>query len=319
MDAHDGSQVAMNRWLRRSYYLLRLGRPLFLAGGFLFFALGVTIALSEGFAMVWPVYFWGQVAVTAAQLMTHFSNDYFDLAADRLNADRPSRWSGGSRVLADDLLPPRAALGAATAMALVSLVAIAVLALVYRQPGWQIALLLAGLLLAWEYSAPPLRLNGRGLGEAAAALIVPVLTPLTGYALAAGRPGVLPLLAIFPLACHQAAMILVINCPDAPSDWAAGKMTLVARLGARRAARLYPLLPVLAYGSLPLLVAWGLPPLTAAAVLAPLPLSAWLTWHMVAFARGATAAWNGLAFWSIGLLMGTAGLVLVAFLYLAWS
>ena len=35
-------------------------------------------------------------------------------------------------------------------------------------------------------------------------------------------------------------------------------------------------------------------------------------------ARGAPADWNRMAFWSIGLLMGTAGLVLAAFLYLAW-
>ena len=70
--------------LRRTYYLLRLGRPLFLAGGFLFYGLGAAVALYEGHALNWPVYLWGQAAVTAVQLMTHFSNDYFDLAADRL-------------------------------------------------------------------------------------------------------------------------------------------------------------------------------------------------------------------------------------------
>ena len=304
-------------WLRQIYYLLRLARPLFLAGGFVFLGLGAAVALSQGHTAPWPVYLWGQAAVTAGQLMTHFSNDYFDLAADRLYVNRPSRWSGGSRVLADGLLPPRAALIVAIGMALVALAATAVLALVFRQPVWPIGLLLAALFLAWEYSAPPLRLNARGWGELAAALIVPVLTPLTGYALLAGRPGALPLLAVWPLACHQAAMILVINCPDAPSDRAAGKMTLVARLGERRAARFYPLLPALAYGALPPLVDWGLPPLAAAAVLLPLPLSMWLTWRMVAFARGRPVGWNGLAFWSIGLLMSTAGLELAAFLFLA--
>lgn len=298
--------------------LVRLARPLFLVGGFVFYGLGVAIARYEGVPLHLPALLWGQLAVTAAQLMTHYANDYFDLAADRLNVDRPSRWSGGSRVLPDGRLPPRAALAAALAMAATALACVAVLAVVYRVSPWPVALLLAGILLAWEYSAPPLRLNARGLGEAAAALIVPVLTPLVGYSLAAGQPDALPLLAVWPLACHQAAMILVINGPDAPWDRAAGKLTLVARLGERRAAGFYPLLPALAYGSLPLLVWWGLPWLAAMAVLIPLPLSVWLTWRMAGLARGGAADWNRLAFWSIGLLMGTAGLALAAFLYLAW-
>ena len=47
--------------------------------------------------------------MTAAQLMTHYANDYFDLEADRANRT-PTRWSGGSRVLPAGVLPPRVAL-----------------------------------------------------------------------------------------------------------------------------------------------------------------------------------------------------------------
>ena len=57
------------------------------------------------------------------------------------------------------------------------------------------------------YSAPPLRLHSRGLGELTVALIVPVLTPLVGYTIQQGAPGRLPLLAVTPLACFQVAMI----------------------------------------------------------------------------------------------------------------
>ena len=59
---------------------------------------------------------WGQLVVTATQLMTHYANDYFDLEADRANRT-PTRWSGGSRVLPDGVLPPggRAAARAAAA------------------------------------------------------------------------------------------------------------------------------------------------------------------------------------------------------------
>lgn len=302
-------------WLRRFYYLLRLARPLFLAGGFVFYGLGVAAARFQGIALRWDVLLWGQAAVTSAQLMTHFSNDYFDLPADRLNR-RPTRWSGGSRVLPDGLLPPRVALALAVTMGLVALGITAVLGLVYRVPAWPLLLLVAAQALAWEYSAPPLRLHSRGLGELTVALIVPVLTPLAGYALQTGRPGALPLLVVLPLACLQAAMILVINFPDAASDRLAGKRTLAVRLGARRAARLHPALLAMAYLPLPVWVGLGLPAAVAGAVLLPLPLAVWLVWQVGRATHGGPANWSGLAFWSIGLLMSTAVLQLIALLLL---
>lgn len=290
---------------------LRLARPLFLVGGFVFYGLGVAIARYEGVPLRLTTLVWGQLAVTAAQLMTHFANDYFDLAADRANPT-PTRWSGGSRVLAEELLRPRVALWAAVAC---GALALAITAAVWRSGGgaWAVALLLLATALAWFYSAPPLRLHSRGLGELTVALIVPALTPLTGYTLQAGAPGRLPLLAVFPLACFQMAMILVINFPDAAGDRQTGKRTLVLRLGGARAARLHPALLAAAYLSLPALVWAGLPGLVAAAALLPLPLAAWLAGRMMRGAWRDPRAWNGLGFWSIGLLMATAGLMLAAF------
>lgn len=292
-------------------YLLRLARPLFLVGGFVFYGLGVAIALYHGTPFDATAWLWGQAAVTATQLMTHFSNDYFDLAADRANRT-PTRWSGGSRVLAEGLLPARVALWAAVVCGAVALAAVAVVALA-RPGAWPVALMLLAIGLAWSYSAPPLRLHARALGELTVALIVPTLTPLVGYTLQTGRPDGLPLLASFPLACFQLAMILIINFPDAAGDRAAGKRTLVLRLGEARAARLHPALLALAYLSLPLLVRLGLPAVVAAAVALPLPLAVWLAGRMARGAWRDPTAWNGLAFWSIGLLMASAGLAVMAF------
>jgi 1,4-dihydroxy-2-naphthoate octaprenyltransferase len=111
-------------------------------------------------------------------------------------------------------------------------------------------------------------------------------------------------------------MILVINFPDAAGDREAGKRTLVLRLGPARAARLHRALLAGAYLSTPLLVWLGLPPPVAAAVLLPLPLAVWLAWRMARGEWRDPARWSGLAFWSIGLLMLTAGLELVAWLWL---
>ena len=54
------------------------------------------------------------------------------------------------------------------------------------------------------------------------------------------------------------------------------------------------------------------------AVLWPLPLGVWLAWRMRGGGWRDPAAWNGLAFWSIGLLLASAGLELVAFAWLAF-
>src|SRR3954465_11972174 len=102
--------------------LLKLGRPQFLVGGLLLFALGSTLARAQGVSLSWPRYAWGQAVITAAQWMTHYSNDYFDLEADRANLT-PTRWSGGSRVLVSGTLAPRVALAAALVLGAASVLA----------------------------------------------------------------------------------------------------------------------------------------------------------------------------------------------------
>src|SRR5215212_10128227 len=242
--------------------VLRMGRPHFLVGGLLLHWLGVAMALSNGAPLNLPALLWGQAAVTSIQLMTHYSNDYFDLAADQANPT-PTHWSGGSRVLPAGWLAPRVALRIAIGLGIFAL-GVAVMLAITVQPGVRTFVLIAiALLLAWSYSAPPLRLHSRGLGELTTALLVSGMTPLVGFYLQTGRVG-LPVLGVLPLCCLQFAMLLTIEFPDAAGDAIAGKRTLVVRLGGARAARLLVLLLLAAYAGLPLLVALGLPSQVAA-------------------------------------------------------
>ena len=103
--------------------LIRLGRPLFLGGGFILYALGSVMA---GHSIDVSRYVIGQCAVTAFQLMTHYANDYFDYEADQANKT-PTKWSGGSRVLPAGELPRHVALVAAIVLATLGLVATAAL------------------------------------------------------------------------------------------------------------------------------------------------------------------------------------------------
>lgn len=295
--------------------VIRLGRPLFLGGGFLLHGLGVAMALYSGAALDWPALAWGQIAITSIQLMTHYSNDYFDVAADRANLT-PTQWSGGSRVLVESQLPPAVALWLALSLTVLALVAITVLGLVVR-PGFStFALLLLALLMAWAYSTPPIHLHSRGVGELSVALLVSGLTPLVGFYLQSGRLTLLPFLAVIPLACFQFAMLLAIEFPDAAGDAAVGKRTLVVRRGPAWAARLYGLVLIAVYALLPLLVAAGLPVVVALAACLPLPLAAWQWWRIHRGDWAGPTHWASLAFCSIALLMTTTAAELLAFVWL---
>jgi 1,4-dihydroxy-2-naphthoate polyprenyltransferase len=249
------------------------------------------------------------VVVTLTQLMTHYANDYFDLDADRANLT-PTRWSGGSRVLPGGVLAPVVALRAAVTLLGAAAVAAALLALrVGAAPG---ALAAAMIAIAWQYSAPPGRLCARGLGEAATALVVTLMVPAFGFLLQArGLAAPLVLAAVLPCAL-QFAMLLAIEFPDAAGDAAAGKRTLVVRMGALPAARLYAALTLAGFGALPV---WALAGLPARVALAPLVLAPIAVWQAVRVARGGygdPSRWGSIAFWSVALLIASAGIELAA-------
>jgi 1,4-dihydroxy-2-naphthoate octaprenyltransferase len=257
------------------------------------------------------------VAVTATQLMTHYSNEYFDLAADRANPT-PTRWSGGSRVLAEGYLQPQVALVTAAIMGAIALLASLMLAFVLNTGPLTLPILLLALILGWSYSSPPLHLNSHGLGELTGAILISGLTPMVGFYLQARSLELLPFLVVFPLCCFQFAMLLVINFPDEAGDAAAGKHTLIYFLGKKNNARLYLALLLLAYTSLPLFLILGLPGIVALALLLISPLAIWLAWRMWRGAWAEPDQWDSLGFWSIGLLMASVSAELLAFLFLIY-
>jgi 1,4-dihydroxy-2-naphthoate octaprenyltransferase len=289
---------------------IRLGRPMFLVGGFLLYGLGAAIAAWHGHAIDATRYALGQATVTALQLMTHYANDYYDYECDRANPT-PTRWSGGSRVLASGELPRHVALVAALVFGTLG----AALGAVATALGgvWTAPTIVAMLALAWEYSAPPFRLCAIGAGELDTAVIVTGLVPWLGFYLQApdlGGAGVL-VAAIVPLALLQFAMLLAVEFSDAAGDAATGKRTLVVRLGARRAAALYAAATLAAYAWLPVALWFGLPRQVAFAAALPLPFAAWRV-ARIADHRD-RAAFDRLASWAITLLVATSAAELIGF------
>ena len=299
-------------------YFVRLGRPLHLVGGFVFNGLGIAAAIYLGTTIDWTAAVWCQLAITSTQLMTHYSNDYFDQDADAAVLT-PTRWASGSRVLPDGLVRPRVALIAALFWAGIALSAAAVLAATGSTPQLTLLLLMLAIFMAWSYSSPPLQLNRNGLGEITGALLVPGLTTLLGFQVQTGRLALLPVLAVVPLCFFQFAMLLSVNFPDVAADAQVGKRTLVVIFGPERAAQLFLAALTLAYLLLPVLILLGLPIQAALAVLLTLPIAAWQAWRIRQGAATDPNYWEALAFWSIGLLMTAALLETIAFLILSFA
>ncbi len=286
----------------RTVAFLKLGRPHFLVGGLLLFALGAALAAVRGVGIAWDRYVFGQIVITAAQWMTHYSNDYFDLDADRANTT-PTRWSGGSRVLVKGSVAPRAALAASLILGVISCAAALRLATLPGSPPLVLPLSLLIVALSWSYSAPPLRLLSRGLGEATTALVVTLLTPLLGFYLQSRSWSASLLLGCFPLVCLQLSMLLTIELPDAAGDAAQGKRTLVVRYGAHWAGRAIAGLLLAAFGSLPALWLLGLPPLVISLAALPAPFAAWQAMRLWRGAFQDPERWESLALCSVALLV----------------
>jgi 1,4-dihydroxy-2-naphthoate octaprenyltransferase len=290
--------------LARPWAIFKLGRPHYLLSGFALYALGAALAVSSGAAFHRGTWLLGALVIATAQSMTHYCNDYFDLAADIVNLT-PTTWSGGSRVLPSGAVRPAVALFVARVLLAVSLALSALLALSAPSkrlilPGCQVIIA-----LAWYYSAPPLRLLSRGLGEATTALVVTLLTPLLGYYVQHGSFQVLPFLACAPLCALQFAMLLTIELPDQAGDAAADKRSLIVRRGARWGARADAALVLGSFAVLPLLFLLGLPWQIASLAALPAPLA---VWHSTRLLRGAfrlPQRWESLAWCSVILLMTT--------------
>jgi len=153
-------------------------------------------------------------------------NDWFDRHVDAIN--EPNRPIPSGR------MPGRWGLYIAVLWTLLSLMVATALG------PWGFGAAIAGLVLAWAYSAPPLRLKNNGwLGNAACGLSYEGLAWVTGAAVMAGgaMPGAQSLLLalLYSVAAHG---IMTLNdFKSVEGDRQMGVGSLPVRLGVQRAAR----------------------------------------------------------------------------------
>jgi len=300
--------------LKKVIAFIRLSRPVFLLGGIVLYALGALVARYEGDQLNPSLYFLGQLFVTSLQLMTHYLNEYWDLESDRLNTSR-TLFSGGSGILPEASygLTRETAFTAAVVCLAVSSAAAIMLIFQYQAGPAVWAVMLLCFLGSFFYSSPPLRLSGSGYGEVVASVIVAGLVPAFGHLLQTGQPSWLLALATAPLIIFHYAMLIAFEFPDFLTDEAAGKKTLLVRVGRRAGASIHNTLIALALGLAAIASFMGLPAQVAISAAITAPLAVWQIITIRRMRRGEAISFHRLTFGAVALFALTAYLMAFSF------
>ncbi len=234
---------------------------------------GGAIAYWKTGTVLWGYWLATLVALVLLHAAANLANDYYDHLSrnDEINVEFISPFTGGSRFIQQQLTSPVSILIAALAcLAAGSGIG---LILVWLR-GWPIlALGVVGGLSGFFYTANPLRLGYRGLGEIFIFLDFGILPVLGTYYVQTQQFSVAAGAASIPVALLIAAVLWINQFPDYNADRAVDKKHWVVRLGRRRACYVYAAELLLALLLVPVFVALDWLPLLTLLALLPLPLA----------------------------------------------
>ncbi len=237
--------------MRLGVYMRAVRLP-FLTGSLMPVALVAALACWRG---AWGGFWYFLLtALGVAGLHTggNLINDYYDsFGSDPINRF-VTPFSGGSRVIQNQELEAETVRN--MAYACLGLGVACGLALMYYGRPWVALFGLFGLAAAYLYSASPLQLMSKGLGELTIFLAFgPVLTLGAYYALT-GRVAPEGFYIGLPLAFLITAILWINEFPDLEADAAAAKEHLVVRLGLKKSRLVYAGLMLAPFLSLPFLM-----------------------------------------------------------------
>jgi 1,4-dihydroxy-2-naphthoate octaprenyltransferase len=216
----------------------------------------ITAALVAGLLAWWnaahvDVGLWAlaSVGIVLAHVANNLMNDLFDLDVGADSDSYPRALYAPHPVLSG--MTTRR--GLLTRALVVNAVDLAILVVLAIERGWAIVgFALGGFLLSVAYTAPPLRLKKRGLGEPTVLVVWgPLMVGGTYYAAVGSAPWEV-LVASIPYALLCTAVLMGKHIDKIPWDEAAGTRTLPVLLGERRArlltqammAAFYPLVAI---------------------------------------------------------------------------
>ncbi len=184
------------------------------------------------------VYILGYIILFLIELCTVFTNEYYDYGSDRINKNN-SAFNGGSRMLVEgNITFKEIKVGIVISLCLIFIVGILLVFVADRRAVLSIIVLLfAGLFFGLGYTAPPLKLSYRGLGEIVVGVTHSTYVIICGYVFQSGmwdNPS--PWLMSVPLFFATLTAITLSGIPDCSADKIVSKKTIAVIFGSRSAA-----------------------------------------------------------------------------------
>jgi len=237
--------------------IIKLGKPQFTFGIFMYYLIGALFALLLNAQFVLSKFIWGYLILFMASLAIHYANDYFDFEVDHYGT--PTTFTGGSGILVEN--PELREISKRLAVFFISLsVVIGVFfTIVFSFPIYFFLFVLFGNFLVWFYAAPPIKLSYRGLGEIANTINGFVM-PATGYFVVVGTIDLPFIIFSIPFLFLQFLFTIGVEIPDLEGDKLGGKITWIVSKGREFGFRLIGISGVLATVSFLIIFAGNLFP-----------------------------------------------------------
>ncbi|SFR63713.1 Putative NADPH-quinone reductase (modulator of drug activity B) [Marinobacter daqiaonensis] len=255
----QGRITPMERLQHKTGAWLRSLRLQFYPMSWVAYTIG-ALAASPGSSVLGTSVFWvGYLCLFLLEVATVLVNELVDLPSDQRNSYY-NAFTGGSRVLVDGSLSQRE-VKTGIGVALLGLLAsiIWLLALSTAAPVAMIVVLGALTVLAIGYTAPPLKLSYRGLGELDVAVTHSIGVLLCGYVFLGGAwSDPTPWLLSVPMLLGILPSITLSGIPDLEADALASKRTLAVRFGFRNALGIAIFFVLLSCAAALAWQAWGL-------------------------------------------------------------
>lgn len=239
--------------------IVKLGKPQFTFGIFMYFLIGALFALLLNAQFVLSKFIWGYLILFMASMAIHYANDYFDFEVDHYGT--PTTFTGGSGILVEN--PQLKEISKILALIFISLSIIiaAFFTVVFSFPISFFLFVLFGNALVWFYSAPPIKLSYRGLGEIAN-VINGFIMPATGYFVVMGTIDLPFIVFSIPFVFLQLLFTIGVEIPDLEGDKLGGKITWTVSKGREFSFKLIGISAILATTSFLMIPFTNLFPLT---------------------------------------------------------
>lgn len=251
----------------------RASRAPFIQAAIIPVVVGFAASYYETGTFKWALFVVALVANGLVNLGANLMNDYYDELSgnDRANTNF-TKFSGGSRLIQDNVLSKGAYMRAG--IMCYGLATILGIYLATASGPLLYVIGVIGLVFSYLYSAAPVQLSYRGLGELTVMILFGPLSVIGAAYVNNPEITLYSLLISFPVSVLVGLILFINEFPDYDADRSVGKNTLVVRMGRQRSRIVYEVFLASIYVYVLVLVGFGLLPVWALLVALTLPIAA---------------------------------------------